>query len=112
MSRAPIGEPYPGCIPAALISSTVAGRIPPMALTALPSLVSLTSWSPRTMAVMSRPSPVLKNAAFAVRSGPIPRNAASVAMVVVPGVATSSSGSASSASTSGLGTAATWRLAA
>ena len=68
-----------------------------MALTALTSLVSLTSWSPRTMAVTSRPSPVTKKAALAVRSGPTPRNAASDAIVVVPGVATSSSGRASSA---------------
>ena len=48
------------------------------------------------MAVTSRPSPVTKKAALAVRSGPIPRYAASVAMVVVPGVATSSIGRAAS----------------
>ena len=73
-------------------------------LVALTSLVSLTSWSPRTMAVSSRPSPATKNAALAVRAASIPRNAASDAMVVVPGVATSSSGSASSAAGSGCGT--------
>ncbi len=112
MPWAPIGEPYPGSMPAPLISSTCAGRIPPVALTALTSLVSLTSWSPRTMAVTSRPSPVTKNAALAVRSAPMPRNAASDAIVVVPGVATSSSGSASSAGGSGFGMTATWRLAA
>ena len=84
-------------MPAALISSIVDGRIPPTAATALTSFVSLTSWSPRTMAVMRRPSPVVKNAALAVRSAPTPRNAARDAIVVVPGVSTSSSGSGSSA---------------
>ena len=65
------------------------------------------------MAVTSRPSPVTKKAALAVRSGPIPRNAASVAIVVVPGVATSSSGSGVlGGAGSGLGMTATCRLAA
>ena len=90
-------------MPAALISSTVAGRRPVVAPTAFASFVSLTSWSPRTIAVTSRPSPATKKAAFAVRSSPIPRNAASVAIVVVPGVATSSRGSGSSAAGSGRG---------
>ena len=90
---APIGEPYPGSIPAALISSTVAGRSPPVASTALTSFVSLTSWSPRTIAVTRRPSPVTKNAALAVRLSGMSRKRASVAIVVVPGVATSSIGS-------------------
>ena len=35
---APTGEPYPGSIPAARISSTVAGRIPPTALTGVAEL--------------------------------------------------------------------------
>jgi hypothetical protein len=99
-------------MPAALISSVVAGRMPPVAATALTSLVSLTSWSPRTMAVTSRPSPATKNAALAVRSGPTRRYPASAAIVVVPGVATSSRGSASSGAGSALGMTATWRLAA
>ncbi len=42
----------------------------------------------------------------------MPRNAASDAIVVVPGVATSSSGSAASAGGSGFGMTATWRFAA
>ncbi len=54
----------------------------------------------------------MKNAALAVRSAPTPRNAASDAIVVVPGVATSSSGRAASGAGSGLGTTAIWRFAA
>ena len=62
---------------------------------------------------MRRPSPATKNAALAVRSAPTPRNAASVAIVVVPGVATSSSGSGVLASAvTSRGMTATWRLAA
>ena len=39
----------------------------------------------------------MKKAAFAVRSRPTPRNSASDAIVSVPGVSTSSTGSSSSA---------------
>ncbi len=73
---------------------------------AFASFVSLTSKSPRTMAVTRRPSPVVKKAALAVRSGPISRNAARSAIVAVPGVATSSVAIGSSAGGSGLGMAA------
>jgi hypothetical protein len=83
-----------------------------MAFTAFDSFVSLTSKSPRTMAVSMRPSPVTKKIALAVRSSPTPRNEASAAMVGVSGVATSSSGRSSSASGSGLPTAAICWLAA
>ena len=60
-------------MPAARISSAVAGRRPPVAFTAFASFVSLTSKSPRTMAVTRRPSPVTKKAAFAVREVGTPR---------------------------------------
>ena len=63
------------------------------------------------MAVISRPSPSTKKVAFAVSSGLIPRNAARSAIVVVPGVATSSSGRGSVAGGSDTRTFATWRLA-
>ena len=68
--------------------------------------------SPRTIAVMRRPSPSTKNAAFAVSSGLIPRKAARLAIVVVPGVATSSRGSGVAIGGSETRTFATWRLAA
>ncbi len=61
---------------------------------------------------MNRPSPVMKNAALAVRSGPTSRNRASVAIVVVPGVAISSIGWSGSGWTSGLPTTAICWLAA
>ena len=53
------------------------------------------------MAVISRPSPVTKKVALAVRSVPTPSSAAREAMVSASGVATSSVGSSSSAAGSG-----------
>ena len=67
--------------------------------------------SPRTIAVTSRPSSVMKNVALAVRSALTPRNAARSAIVAVPGVSTSSSGSGSSAGGSETRVLATWRFA-
>ena len=55
---------------------------------------------------MKRPSPATKNAALAVRLAGTPRNVASASIVVAPGVSTSSIGSASSGSGSGLRTSA------
>ncbi len=80
--------------------------MPPSALTALTSFVSLTSWSPRTIATTKRPSPVMKNAALAVRVRGMSRNAARASIVVAPGVSTSSIGSNASGSGSGLRTSA------
>ncbi len=99
-------------MPAARISSAVAGRSPPIAFTALPSFVSLTSKSPRTMAVTSRPSPATKKAALAVREVGTSRRAARAAMVSVPGVSTSSTGIGSSPSGGRAATRATCWLAA
>ena len=106
-----------GAAPIRRISSSVAGRSS-LALTALLSLVSFTSISPRTV-VKINPSRApfsvgktpMKKTALAVFAAGILRKAASSSMEVVPGVATCSSGNASSGSGSGLRMAATCRLA-
>ena len=84
--------------------------MPPVALIALTSLVSLTSSSPRTIATTKRPSPVMKKAALAVRLVGTSRKAARLSMVVAPGVSTSSTARRSSAAGSGAVVGATWRL--
>ena len=88
------GRAVAGLHAGARISSTWAGRSPPTALTALTSLVSLTSWSPRTMAT-TKLARRRSRRTWPSRSGSsgTPRNAASAAMVLASGVATSSTGS-------------------
>jgi len=67
--------------------------------------------SPRTIAVIRRPSRSTKKIAFAVSSELTPRNAARSAIVSAPGVATSSSARGGSAGGSETRTVATWRFA-
>ena len=89
-------------MPAAAISSSCAGRSS-AAPTAFASGTSLSSMSPRTIASTSlsgRSSPwkpAISITALAVADSGTPRNSLSAAMVLTPGVATSSSGAASPA---------------
>ena len=62
------------------------------------------------MATTNWPVPVTKNVAFAVRLVGTPRKAARLSMVVVPGVATSSTARSSSATGSCAVVGATWRF--
>ena len=101
---APIGEPKPGTIPHAVISSSCAGRIE-LALAALESLLSSTSISPLMIATISLSfsSPVLSlikvptiNTALAVCLASIFNRAVKSSIVFAPGVTIFSRGFSSS----------------